>query len=229
METKMKDIIIKAKQFYEFYCTKCKKADDASIHANDEMYSKAYSGKVAAQSREMKIQAGTELKGQLDELREEFEEVAIKESGILTDIPDRRILSVFNSGVQLSECEFLALAKEFYGDPLNSRIIHDHAKRAGYEINNYLSIEKCMNIFNDYLRNIEFSTEENSAFVPIPPEYSDKIAENYIKMLYPSILDLHIEKTAKNIEEGIAKDMIKHREQEESKLDEVAFLCGLDR
>lgn len=223
-----KDLVTKAKDFYNFYLAKKKECDAACLSANDGTYSQGYARQLVETANMQKQNAATELKTKLSKLKEDFEEAAVAESGILTDTPDRRLLALLNSGIQLTKGDFLALGKDFYGDQLNSRIIHEFAKKAGYSINNYLSVEKRMDIFNDYLRNIEHSTDDNSAFVPIPEELSEKIAQNYINLLNPSILDMEIEDIPQSLEEGIAQDMRKQSENEEKKLDGKSFLDGLN-
>lgn len=137
-----------------------------------------------------------------------------------------QLTSLLNSGVVLSKDEFLALAQKHATNLTESRIIHDMAQKDGYDLRNYVPREKALECFDNYLRQVICSLDDDPLSRPFDNGDQVKIAGNsLLKQITQPPMD--IADTPQSVDEAVALDLQREKALETSSVDDGAFVAAL--
>jgi hypothetical protein len=164
----------------------------------------------------------------LEQIRAEYEkEVDLKDYLSGMSLPDH-LLRVLNSPIQLTERDYVSLAKKFADNNTASRALHDAAARDGFTLENYISPSEKMAAFDTLVDRCKKSMWETANGIPYYLD-DDSAATDAGKLAaQASVLSYECFKTPTTLEQMIDHDVKKELEKRNQPTADLgkAFLEG---
>ncbi len=189
------------------------------------MYSRGYMNELQGKNlQELKaIHASTT--STLMKIRESFEEELNKKYDFTRSVINPRLSTLLNSGIEFTMQEWQELAMKSKDNITESRLIYDKAKKAGFEVNNYISKEKALESFDRYTKELTDSMFGASIFPPFLNIEQAEIYENS-RFIQATEADMKIKQIPKTLEDEIMQDIKEQMENRKVVIDDDVFLKG---
>lgn len=208
---------------YELFTTK-QSREMAEMQASGR-YSKSYLSaqqEKAGQARQHERQVVAE---RLDGLRAEF-------GGYLDEVYDPEaenispnLIALLGSGVEFTPAEWSRMAANHRGNMMESRLLADSAKQAGYFLDCYSSREDVQNNFDEYCRRVNLSLDDDMA----GRFFTDSVAAEIESLSRVNSLLQHsfdCEKIETGPDAAVSKEIAKQRQEAQAGFDDAAFRQG---
>ena len=161
----------------------------------------------------------------LMKIRDSFEAELNKKYDFTRSNINTHLSNLLNSGIDFSMQEWQELAIKSKDNITESRLIYDKAKKAGYELNNYIPKEKALESFDRYVTEVKTSMFGAPMFPPFLNMEQAEIYENS-RFMQATESDMKIKPIPKTIEEEMLQDIKEQMEKNSHIHDDDAFMKG---
>lgn len=214
-----------AARLFRDYKQFCKQQhDDYEKQATSKMYSKGYLRNLQQENNQKRQQERSKIINRMSKIREEYNSALIEKYDLERGSVSSKLQCILTSGINLTESELLRLAEKHKNSLIDSRLLHDYAESKGYTLRNYITLEECLQNFDNLTHHIRNSMDENNILpMFVTPDDCEMAAGSYYsKCVKP---EMEIFKTPETPEECILQDMADQKKVD-SGIDDRAFVEG---